>query len=64
MYVLVEVKVLIQNVFVSVLISQLLLKNSFLKFNMFNMYKNNISKMLLVFFLTLKLLIWYRFFDI
>ena len=44
-----EVMVLIQNFLFHRFISQLLLKFRFLKFNMFNRYKHNISKLVLVF---------------
>ena len=45
-----EVMVLIQNFFVSSLYISVAIKVRFLKFNMFNRYKQNISKLALVFF--------------
>ena len=46
-----EVMVMIQIFFVSSLYISVAIKVKFLKFNMFNRYKNNISKLVLVFFL-------------
>ena len=45
-----EAMVLIQIFFVSSLYISVAIKVRFLKFNMFNRYKNNISKLVLVFF--------------
>ena len=52
-----EVMVLIQIFFVSSLYISVAIKVRFLKFNMFNRYKHNISKLVLGFFLTSKSLI-------
>ena len=49
MHALGEVMVLIQNFFVSSLYISVAIKVRFLKFNRFNRYKNNISKLVLVF---------------
>ena len=45
-----KVMVLIQIFFVSSLYISVAIQVRFLKFNMFNRYKNNISKLVLVFF--------------
>ena len=55
-----EVKVSIQKYFVSLLYISVAIKASLLKFSMFSVHKNTISNIFLEFFLTLKLLIWYR----
>ena len=50
-----EVKVLIQNFLFPCFLSQLLLKLNFFKCNMFNRYKNNVSKMFFSFFSNFKI---------
>ena len=45
-----EVMVLIQNFFVSSLYISVAIEVRFLKFNVFNRYKHNISKLVLLFF--------------
>ena len=52
-----EVMVLIREFFISLLYISVAIKVRFLKFDMFNRYKNNISNLVVVFFLTSKLLI-------
>ena len=49
-----------QKYFVSLLYISVAIKASLLKFSMFSVHKNTISNIFLEFFLTLKLLIWYR----
>ena len=46
--------------FVSLLYISVAIKARLLKFSMFSVHKNSISNIFLEFFLTLKLLIWYR----
>ena len=53
-------KVSIQKYFVSLLYISVAIKASLLKFSMFSVHKNTVSNISLDFFLTLKLLIWYR----